>query len=254
MITRAAGLLGTIVVTLAACDATSMIQQPNPVGLPPHMTSISYDTVPAVDTPIEFSTSALSPNCSMEACGEPGGVVTQIIPDASGFQDLAWYQCPGKSELTPWYSHICWDCYEACPASACPSNALCGVRVGVRDSDCRKWTCANGTTPFWHNGERSCAVEVPPSPTVTIDGPSEIYPGTQCTWTAHASGGGGGYTYNWWYDGNLVGSGSSYTGGVLSGDINTDFTLRVVVTDANGKAADAQVHVREDPGALMCAS
>jgi hypothetical protein len=60
-----------------------------------------------------------------------------------------------------------------------------------------------------------------------LAGESVPQPNTAHTWTAPVSGGYPAFMYNWYRDGTHVGTGSSYTGIVGTGDFN----LRVEVTD-----------------------
>lgn len=57
------------------------------------------------------------------------------------------------------------------------------------------------------------------------------------TWGAAASGGVSPYTYAWYVNNSLVGTGSSYTRSVCYN--HADFTLKVVATDANGATANS---------------
>lgn len=93
----------------------------------------------------------------------------------------------------------------------------------------------------------------PSSPTlsVSISGPSTIQVSATCTWEASASGGNGTYTYSWYNDNQYVGSGSTYSGGRLSGSTSNTFTLSVVAQASNGYGS-ASLTVTEDQNADIC--
>jgi hypothetical protein len=86
---------------------------------------------------------------------------------------------------------------------------------------------------------------MPTPPSVSISGSSyEYFAGTGCrsrTWTAAVSGGSSPYTYQWYYNGTAVGTGSTYTRSVCAS--NTTFQLKVVVTDNTGATAQAYLDV-----------
>lgn len=65
------------------------------------------------------------------------------------------------------------------------------------------------------------------------------------TWTAPVSGGYPGFTYQWYRDGNSVGTGASYTGPVYT----ADFDLRVEVTDQTWSTVAAVMAV--DVGGIL---
>ncbi len=74
-----------------------------------------------------------------------------------------------------------------------------------------------------------------PAPTVTISGTTyESFFTFACrsrTWTSTVTGGASPFTYQWKYDGTVVGSGSSYTRTLCPGDYQ--FTLTLTVTGSN---------------------
>jgi hypothetical protein len=102
----------------------------------------------------------------------------------------------------------------------------------------------------------------PPLPTqplsASISGTDyEYFAGTGCrsrTWSAGASGGSSVYTYQWYYNGSAVGTGSTYTRSVCA--TNLSFQLRVVVTDSTGATAQDthDVTVEKEPmcGQYVC--
>lgn len=69
--------------------------------------------------------------------------------------------------------------------------------------------------------------------TVDIVGPTQVRAWEFCTWQAVASGGAGGYTYQW--SGVLSGTGSS-----VSGNVSSSGTLAVVVTSGGDQTNDSQ--------------
>lgn len=77
--------------------------------------------------------------------------------------------------------------------------------------------------------------------TVFVSGPDLPHSSTTGTWDAPTSGGSGPYTYQWYRNGELVGTGPSYSANVGS----ADFGLRVWATDQTQSTrwADYWVHV-----------
>ena len=77
----------------------------------------------------------------------------------------------------------------------------------------------------------------PPPITVSINGPTEApeHAWGQCSWSAQTTGGSGPRSYQWKYDGAVVGTGTSW-----SGDTGTEgeHWLDVRVTDNTGNAYD----------------
>ena len=74
--------------------------------------------------------------------------------------------------------------------------------------------------------------------TVEIQGPSEapLYYQEGCDWWVNVSGGGGSYTYQWKWDGQVVGSASSYSyGGASQGQ----HSLEVIVSEGASSGSDA---------------
>lgn len=90
----------------------------------------------------------------------------------------------------------------------------------------------------------SCPAPAAP-PSVSISGSNyEYFVGTGCrsqTWTATVSGGSSPYTYQWYYNGTAVGTGSTYTRTICPS--TPSFQLRVVVTDSTGATAQAYLDV-----------
>lgn len=97
----------------------------------------------------------------------------------------------------------------------------------------------------------------PPNPTVSINGSSYFYFDARycytATWTAAVSGGVSPYTYQWLFNGTVVGSGSTYSRSVCW---NTgSFTLDLAVTSTGGGTGNASLFatVEYDP-APVCAA
>jgi len=86
-----------------------------------------------------------------------------------------------------------------------------------------------GKDNYWGYGVVNAWAAVQPSPpTATIPPPYNVPPWGFCQWSAGASGGIPPYSYQWWKNGVLVGTSSSYFFEVDSGN----FFLELKVTDA----------------------
>jgi subtilisin family serine protease len=92
----------------------------------------------------------------------------------------------------------------------------------------------------------------PPTLSVSIYGPTEIRPGSTCTWEASVGGGSGPFSYQWTNDGHSVGTASSYTGAKLDGSIISSFRLKVFVTDPSGSSGEHEITVYEESSAPEC--
>ncbi|HEX7239606.1 MAG TPA: S8 family serine peptidase, partial [Longimicrobiaceae bacterium] len=79
---------------------------------------------------------------------------------------------------------------------------------------------------------------------VSIGGPATVAPYSSATWTASGSGGTAPYSYTWYRDGVVVGTGATYTGYVEDGGAQ----LQVNVTDAVGSTATGFRWVATDFG------
>jgi hypothetical protein len=123
------------------------------------------------------------------------------------------------------------------------SNANSATASAVGSAGCSSWAQASVTingdmvfqTPLAESSNCSLPVQV------TITGPATVitdYYGTTCanvTWTANASQGSPGYTYQWY-----IGTASQGTGATLTKsycNVSTSETVKVVVTDAQGAQA-----------------
>lgn len=103
-------------------------------------------------------------------------------------------------------------------------------------------TGSSALSIFYSTTETNYSCPSTPTPlSVAISGTAyEYFAGTACrsrTWTATATGGSSPYTYQWYYNGTAVGTGSTYTRSVCPA--NASFQLRVVVTGSNGATAQA---------------
>ncbi len=83
--------------------------------------------------------------------------------------------------------------------------------------------------------------------TVSVSGPANVYVAnyncTDATWTAAASGGTPGYSFNWYIDGYYVGSGSSYTTSYCGSNyayVDTE-NVQVNASDSGGQSASASM-------------
>jgi len=122
------------------------------------------------------------------------------------------------------------DCYSEAYAST-ESSAL-GISYSTTETN---YSCPAAATPL----------------SAAISGTDyEYFYGGGCrsrTWSAGASGGSPGYTYQWYYNNTAVGTGSTYTRSVCA--TNFSFQLRVVVTDSTGATAQDyhDVWVEQEP-------
>lgn len=129
------------------------------------------------------------------------------------------------------------DCYSEAYAST-QSSAL-NISYSTTETN---YSCPTTATPL----------------SVSISGSAyEYFAGTTCrsrSWTAAGSGGSSSYTYQWYYNGAAVGTGSTYTRSVCPA--NASFQLRVVVTDSTGATAqdyhDVTVEREQMCGQYVC--
>ncbi len=90
----------------------------------------------------------------------------------------------------------------------------------------------------------------PPAPfAVTISGPGAAPPNSTCTWSANVSGAPGPPTFEWYRNGQLVATASSYTG--ASGDASFDLLLSVV---SGGQSVSNAQTVSVSAGSPPCPS
>lgn len=160
----------------------------------------------------------------------------------------------------------CWNCVTGCAGSNCPPGELCVPVPRSYGSDCQRYGCPAGYTI----AERESVVngEVQSQPycvltdtsnciqpiTVQLDGPSSIRTGSQCTWSATASGGSSTAqkSYTWYVSNNPVGYGPYYTGGRPSGTlVGHSWRLRVTVTDGV-RYTSQEILVSESSSAPIC--
>lgn len=87
---------------------------------------------------------------------------------------------------------------------------------------------------------------------VSINGPTQIQPGTTCSWSAVAEPPPMNPSYGWYNDGVPAGGAQYYTGGKDPGSLSDHFTLRVDVTGSDNSTGSATITVYETPGAPMC--
>jgi hypothetical protein len=235
--------------------------------------SVTYDTVTAewAQTSYPISRYVIAGDCGMHVFEDDASKqglcpmqfdstdVTIVVDDAdnTGWFDAAIFDCGGGVADTIFSSHSCWYCRYGCsdPYWACNGEDACVLEEGERGGDCRGYNCPTGYTMLDHDITEvpKCVKEItePEVVDVTIDGPTEIQEDGFCTWWANASGGSGSYSYSWYYDGSWVGSGDSYTGGVLDGDIDTSFRLTVYAWDGSSTASE-EIFVSESPNARIC--
>jgi hypothetical protein len=88
----------------------------------------------------------------------------------------------------------------------------------------------------------------------TINGTNYIYVYSGCTtttWTSSVTGGTSPYTYQWTWNGAVVGTGSSYSRSTCAGSFYsyTSNTLGLTVTDSGSRTGSASkaVDVEKDP-------
>jgi len=103
-------------------------------------------------------------------------------------------------------------------------------------------------------GEFDARAPAPPPPPPPVDvsilGPTQIKPEAICTWEAVVDPPGGTYSYAWYNDGILAGTGQYYTGGKDPANQTDHFTVRV---DVSGDGLGSQtITVYESPSAPFC--
>lgn len=262
----AAGLLAA---TLSACDASS--DEPDGL-LGPDQASLSiiYDTVNAMPSGhgYEILPYVMAGDCGPHAnC--PNGplrftandVEVEIDAHTSWYWDAAIFSCNGGGADTIFSSDSCWYCRYGCedPYYACNGEEACILEQGAEEGDCRGYDCPAGYDMIQGYGLREVpqcvkAIQVA-DPEVEISGPSQIMVDEdECTWTANMVSGTA-HIYTWYYDGSWQKSGSdnTYTGGVLSGDLNDEFWLKVIARDTTLDMTDSyQMLVQESASARPC--
>lgn len=145
-----------------------------------------------------------------------------------------------------WGVSATWTSLDPSVASVSSTGSLTGMTVGS--------TTVRATI----NGvSATVPVTVTNQLTVTIDGPYVVGTAGQYTWTAHALGGAGNYTYKWIFEsGNpwgppvQVGTGASHSMWVDS-SVSNQFTLHVEVTSGT-QTATAQIGVCNFTVSAMC--
>jgi len=124
-------------------------------------------------------------------------------------------------------------------------STLVGMRNDffAQDPSQQFWACSGygGSCA----GQFGPAPAFPPELTVSINGPSEVPPDRECTWTAQVAGGNGGYTYQW--SGMLSGTSSWVTG---YGSNGTSLILHV--TSSDGQEVGNSIYVTTSPDAEVC--
>lgn len=92
----------------------------------------------------------------------------------------------------------------------------------------------------------------PPTLTASISGAATMGPFTQCTWNGVYSGGQPSYQLEWWRNGLLVATGTSYSAG--PGEFSS-FAIELIVRDGVGRSAASLKQVTVDPNNtdLVCA-
>ena len=91
-------------------------------------------------------------------------------------------------------------------------------------------------------------VNILPPPTGYITGPEVVSPGQTCNWTVYASGGQGGYTYQW----SFINT-SNPTQQQVSGSVSYTGSIEVHITDAAGRVGHASIFVQVEEG-LGCSA
>lgn len=229
-------------------------------------------------------------SCRYEACGETElqPPLDTIIPDRSyggDTLDLAIFQCsdgsrdtiPARDENDTGYEtrEKCWNCWGTCAGDSCPSGATCAPVLHPHQpgSDCRALTCDSGwvlttdtpdgpTTTFPEAAQ--CVRPVPGSIHAAIEGPTEIQPDDECTWTAEASGFSGSYTFTWYNENIWMAEDtisptsvtdtvqSFFSDGKPNGTVGSQFTIKVLVNPVGySLTRSEELEVTEDPDVLF---
>lgn len=262
MKTLAITIGAVLVAALAACDAPR-ISAPrsatvSPGGIQPKLTTntVCYDEIDAGRAgAVPTQPGPIITNCQPETCG-PGNTpqLVSLTEDASGLLDQFVVQCPNTDTDTVMSNQECWHCVEGCGGSACPAGAKCMPIPGQQGSDCLVFTCPEGWD-FYDTGALTPPKCRRPAPclSVTMEGPSKIQPGAQCTWTALPTGGSGPYIYHWFREVEWVSGGATYTGGRPNGTLLPQFTLRLEVSSGTQQATTSLL-VKESSTAMVCPS
>ena len=150
-------LFGSILLTLSACDTTS-IHMPDDAPVPPApRASINsdcpsgYECMPAEALgPVAASLQTVGESCQREACGKLGGTPTTIAEDVDGtFFDLISFNCNAGGTSSRRSDQPCWDCTGDCGPVNCPPGKMCtSVTIpGQPGSDCQAYAC--NSTDGW---------------------------------------------------------------------------------------------------------
>jgi hypothetical protein len=128
--------------------------------------------------------------------------------------------------------------------ASCSSYAYASVSSGSLNPSSYSRSASNS----------SCPAPAPPSP--VINGPTYVYVSSGCatsTWTSSVSGS----SYQWTWNGTVVGTGSSYSRSTCAGSIYSDTlnTLGLSVTGTGGTGSTSiTVEVEKDPSRSCLAS
>ncbi|HEX2210380.1 MAG TPA: hypothetical protein VHG93_22065 [Longimicrobium sp.] len=280
--TQCKALLCTLLVFLAACGGDAVMgSQPNaqrasfPTGasLTENCQTLRKDATPySGSTVIQTDVDSIGNNCLVEMCGMGAKPVSMIfVQDGNNTNnnDQILYKCQSLSYpyavsdwQDPWdSSNSCWNCVNGC-ATNCPTGYSCYPITGTDGTDCKPFKCDVSDGKAWrlvdvgYGVPPKCEVlDCPPPPlTISVDGPSSIRPGAECSWTATPGGGNGNpYSITWYVGGTSVGYGPYWTGSKPSGVYGSNWTLKAEVTD--GSTATYTLHpISESSGAPICFS
>jgi len=170
-------------------------------------------------TKLTYQQSSLSTSVSGERVPLPGSSHTWDAPTAGGY--------PGYSYQ--WYR-------DGAPVG---TGASYTTSAGSSDFNLR----VEVTDQTWSTVAAVLAVNVG-GVEAALTGPRILKAGERGTWSVSARGGTGTYTYSWYYDDQLVGSGTSYSRTPMSGT----HELRVEVLDSAGEQ-----HTRSTTVTVMAA-
>lgn len=192
-------------------------------------------------------------------CDVSWGYHAYANPGASASADAYFYNNCGYSAKTYAYAYVrttengvtntASQSDPSGPGANVNSYAAKSLPADWTTDSCYSYARAYVDSPFgfFEETDSDSSCPPPPPPSVYITGTTYVWVPFGCktyTWTANASGGTGGYSYSWTYNGSSVGSNSSTYSRTYCAtkyfSYRTD-TVGVTVTDSSG-GTDSDTH------------